>query len=174
MTLSKSNNNEQQSDLNSQVFEDDGEINLAQQDSSKESHSSEILQVSLLEEKLQVARSKRKIGEVIIRRQVETRIVKIPIRREKLIIERVGENPEQLAEVVVGEEKVNGFKYEELKDVDNLHVTKSHFLELKTARDLLEAISQFSSFGNTKVRLEIVTNYSEDQIEHQNTCDRFN
>lgn len=174
MTLSKSNNDEQQIDFEPQLFGDNGEVNLAQEDRTQESHSSEVYQISLLEEKLQVARSKRKLGEVVIRKQVETRIVKIPIRREKLIIERVGENPEQLAEVVIGEEKVNGFKYEELNDTDNLHVTKSNFIELKTAQDLMETISHFSSIGNTKVRLEIVTNCSEDQIEYQNICDRFN
>lgn len=75
-----------------------------------EINSPESYQISLLEEKLQVAHRKQKVGEVVIRKQVETRMINIPIRREKLIVERIGENPEQLTEVVVAEETVNGFK----------------------------------------------------------------
>ncbi len=137
------------------------------------SNLSETYQIPLLEEKLQIARRKQKIGEVVVRKQVETRIVKVPIRREKLIVERIGKNPQQLTEVVIGGDKVNGFKYEELGDRDSLHITKSYFLDLQTARELLEAIANLSSANNAKVRLEIVTNCSEHQIEHQNLCDRF-
>ncbi len=43
--------------------------------------------IRLLGERLVVERSKRKIGEVIIRKEVETRMIQIPVRREKLIIE---------------------------------------------------------------------------------------
>jgi Domain of unknown function (DUF2382) len=129
--------------------------------------------ISLLEEKLRVNRSKQKIGEVVVRKQVETRIVKIPIRREKLIVERIGRNPERLTEVVVTEDKINGFKYEELQNTDGLHITKSHFLDVQTARELLEAVAHLSSVGNARVRVEIVTNCLEHQIEHQGLCDRY-
>lgn len=134
---------------------------------------SEIEKISLLEEKLQVARYKQKVGEIIVRKKVETRIVKIPIRREKLIVERIGENPERLTEVVLGEEKINGFKYEDFKDTDNLHTTKSRFLDLQTAQDLLEAIASLSSIDNAKVRLEIATNCAENKQQHQKICDRY-
>ena len=139
----------------------------------QQSTTSEVERIPLLEEKLQVDRRKRKLGEVIVRKLVETRIVKVPIRREKLIVERIGKNPERLTEVVIGEGKINGFKYAELNDTESLHITKSHFLELQTAQDLLEAIAQLSSVANAKVRLEIVTNCSKHQIEHQNICDRY-
>ena len=139
----------------------------------QQSTSSEIKRIPLLEEKLQVARRKQKIGEVVVRKQVETRIVKVPIKREKLIVERIGKNPERLTEVVIGEDKVNGFKYEELGNADSLHITKSHFLSIQTVLELLEAVNNLASADNAKVRVEIVTNYSEHQIEHQNICARF-
>ncbi len=151
----------------------DCEMNKAPNNNNEQSTASEIYQIPLLEEKLQVSRSKRKIGEVIIRKQVETRMIKVPIRREKLIVERIGKNPERLTEVVITEEKVNGFKYQELKDNDSLHITKSSFLAPQTAQKLLEAIAHLSSTANTKVRLEIVTNCSEHQIEHQDICERY-
>lgn len=139
----------------------------------QQSNLPETYQIPLLEEKLQISRRKKKVGEVVVRKQVETRMVQVPIRREKLIVERIGNNPEQLTEVVIGEEKVNGFKYEEFNNTDSLHITKSHYLDVQTAQQLLEAIANLSSANKAKVRLEIVTNCSEHQIKHQNICDRF-
>ena len=140
---------------------------------NQQSNLPETYQIPLLEEKLQISRHKKKVGEVIVRKQVETRTIEVPIKREKLIVERIGKDPEQLIEVIIGEDKVNGFKYGELKDRDSLHITKSQFLEVQTARKLLEAIANLSSANNAKVRLEIVTNLAEHQIESQNLCDLY-
>lgn len=135
--------------------------------------SSEIKRIALLEEKLQVKRRKQKVGEVIVRRQVETRMVQLPLRRETLIVERIGNNPERLTEVVISENQVNGFKYEELSDRAQLNVSRSNYLNLQTAQELLEAIAHLDSASNAKVRVEIVTDNSEAQIKHQNICDRY-
>ena len=151
----------------------DYEMNSTNNNNQQQSTSPEVYQIPLLEEKLQVARRKVKVGEVIVRKQVETRMVKIPLRREKLIVERIGKNPELLTEVIIGEEKVNGFKYEDLDDTENLDITKSSFLELSTAQELLEAMTQLSLMGNTRVRLEIVSSCSEQQTKYQDICDRF-
>jgi Domain of unknown function (DUF2382) len=144
-------------------------------DQQAEINSTEAYQISLLEEKLQIARRKKKIGEVVIRKHIETRMVNIPLRREKLIVERVGKNPEQLTEVIVAEETVNGFKYDELNDHNDFSVNQTHFLSLSTAQELLSAISHLSSATNSKVRLEIVTNCSENETlsELKNVCDRY-
>lgn len=135
--------------------------------------SEEVCHLSLLEEKLQINRRKYKVGEVVFRKQVETKMIQVPIRRELLIVEKIGKNPEQIAQVVVGEEKVNGFKYKELNNSDRLYTTTSNYLELQTAQELLEAIKNLASGDKSKVRLEIVTNYSEHQLEHQDLCDRY-
>ncbi len=135
--------------------------------------SSEIERITLLEEKLRVKRRKQKVGEVIVRKQVETRIVQLPLRRETLIVERIGNNPERLTEVVISENQVNGFKYEELSDRAQLNVSRSNYLNLQTAQELLEAIAHLDSANNAKVRVEIVTDSSEAQIQHQNICDRY-
>ena len=170
MTFRKSDRVSSNNNWPSQLHDD--EMNQIPNDNQQQT-TSEVERIPLLEEKLQVARRQRKVGEVIVRKQVETRMIKVPIRREKLIVERIGKNPERLTEVVIGEEKVNGFKYEDLNDTDSLHITKSHYLELQTAQDLLEAVAHLSSTDKTKIRLEIVTNCSKHQIEHQNLCDHF-
>ncbi|HEY9771218.1 MAG TPA: DUF2382 domain-containing protein [Coleofasciculaceae cyanobacterium] len=135
--------------------------------------SSQIERITLLEEKLQVKRRKQKVGEVVVRRQVETRMVQLPLRRETLIVERIGNNPERLTEVVISENQVNGFKYDELSDRAQLNASRSNYLNLQTAQELLEAIAHLDSANNAKVRVEIVTDSSEARIQHQNICDRY-
>lgn len=153
---------------------DDCEMNPSKDDIdiNQQSDSLKIKTIPLLEEKLQVARYKQKVGEVIVRKQVETKIVEVPLKREKLIVERIGKNPEQLTEVIIGSGQVNGFQYNELNDHDRLHLTNSQFLDLTTAHKLLEELTKFSPTANTKIRLEIVTDSSEHQLEYQNICDR--
>ncbi|MDP8932591.1 MAG: PRC and DUF2382 domain-containing protein [Cyanobacteriota bacterium] len=53
--------------------------------------------IRLLEERLVINRSKRKVGEVIVRKEIETRMVQVPIQWEKLIVEQVGDDPKVLA-----------------------------------------------------------------------------
>ena len=61
--------------------------------------------IRLLGERVVVARSKRKIGEVIVRKEIETRMVQIqvPVRHEKLIVEQVSPERKQLAEIDLGQ-----------------------------------------------------------------------
>ena len=133
----------------------------------------ETWQTSLLEERLRVNRRKQKVGEVVVRKKIETHMIQVPVRREKLIVERVGEASEPIAEVLIGESKVNGFKPIELTEDGTLHLTKSHFLTIETAQQLLQALSALSSAEGAKIRLEIVSNSSQEQIEYQNICDRY-
>lgn len=175
MTLSESSN---QSDnkVVAKPSHEPSEIDLASQPNHQIPEVKESQQFVLLEEKLKVDRRQQKIGEVVVRKQVETKMIEIPVRREKLIVEQIDKNTEkleQLIEVVIKQEKVNGFEYEELSDTDSLHITKSSFLDPQTAQKLLYAIAKCTSADSVKVRLELVTNCSEHQIEHQTICDRY-
>jgi stress response protein YsnF len=54
--------------------------------------------IRLHEERLSIRRgNRRKVGEIIVRKEIETRLVEIPVRYEKLIVEQVSPNYEQLA-----------------------------------------------------------------------------
>lgn len=136
---------------------------------------SSLQQISLLEEKLQVARRREKVGEVVIRKQVETRMVHLPIRREKLIVERIGNDTEKLAEVIISEETVNGIKYDDLSQDNNLDQSQSKFVSLSVAKELLSKLEELPSSNRAKIRLEIVTNNPESELsaEIKNLCDRY-
>lgn len=140
---------------------------------NQQSADSNLDKIPLFEEKLLVNHHQQKVGEIIIRKQVETRMIQVPIKREKLIVERIGKNPELLTEVIIKEDKVNGFSFEELRNNNNLHSTKSKYLELSTAQELLDAIAHLGSADKAMVRLEIVTKCLEQQIEHQSICDQY-
>ncbi|MBD2090811.1 DUF2382 domain-containing protein [Microcoleus sp. FACHB-1515] len=66
----------------------------------------EVLQ--LLEERVVVDRSKRKVGEVIVRKEVETYMVQVPVRRERLIVEQVGAQNKQLASIDLSQGEISG------------------------------------------------------------------
>ncbi len=74
--------------------------------------------VRLVEERLVVNCSKRKIGEVIVRKEIETRIIQVPVRYEKLIVEQVSPEHKQLVEINLGQAEGAGI---ELTEVTNLY-----------------------------------------------------
>ena len=123
--------------------------------------------ISLLEEKLLVNRNKKKIGEVVIRKETETKMVHIPVRCEKLIIEKAGVTTEHLAEVNLSEEEVNGVKFSEFDNVNDIYQVQSEFVSLEEVKALLAKMTANSTQNNTKVRLEIITDSSESQQVYQ-------
>ena len=127
--------------------------------------------ISLLEEKLVVKRQKHKLGEVIVRKEVETRTIHIPIRREKLIVEKVGVTTEHLTEVNLSEERVNGVKFGELNNAQDIYQAQSNFVSLQQLKDLLARIPDRSGSENIKLRLEIITDNPQSQQVYQNICD---
>ena len=179
--ISNSDRNNDSQPLESDLFDKNVLNNFEYEDSktgsninSTEDNELKNINISLLEEKLVVSRQKHKVGEVVVRKQIETKIVKIPIKREKLIIERIGKNPEKLTEVIVNEEKVNGFGYDELKDDSSqLYTISSQYLSIEEAKNLLADISEISTTDSPKICLKVVTKNSELQQKYQDVGDRY-
>ncbi|MBW4424810.1 MAG: YsnF/AvaK domain-containing protein [Nostoc desertorum CM1-VF14] len=133
--------------------------------------------IRLLEERLVVESSKRKIGEVIVRKQVETRMIQVPIRREKLIVEQISPEHKQLAEIDLGQEEISGI---ELTDIERLEVThlnsgltvSGEFSSPKTASLLLNAIALEQNHGCNQVRVTIAVEDESHQKKYQEWFDR--
>ena len=77
-------------------------IQYQQQAAGTETLTDEVY--SLLEERLIVNLSKRKSGEIVIRKEIETQTiqVQVPVRREKLIVEQVSPEYKLLAQIDLG------------------------------------------------------------------------
>ncbi len=112
--------------------------------------------IRLLEERLVINRSKRKVGEVIVRKEIETRMVQVPIQWEKLIVEQVGDDPKVLAEIDLGEGNITGIDLTETKSDRQEPTVKAEFTSVQKASKILNAIASQPRHGCLKVRLELV------------------
>ena len=124
----------------------------------------------LLEEKLVVNRTKHKVGEVIVRKEVETRMVQVPVRSEKLIVEQVGAENKPLAEIKLSEGMVSGV--ESIRSGEGGYTARGEFISLQAASNILKAIATNKMHGCKKVRVELVLEDSEHQQEYQTMLDR--
>ncbi|MBD1915686.1 DUF2382 domain-containing protein [Phormidium sp. FACHB-322] len=100
--------------------------------------------IQLVEERLVVNRKRVKVGEVSVRRVVETEMVEIPVRREKLVIENIGSNTPPV-EVSLGETQILG----------NEIAVQPHSNQDTVASGIFETIQDATSFlGTTEKRPE--------------------
>ncbi|MEH2249278.1 YsnF/AvaK domain-containing protein [Nostoc sp.] len=133
--------------------------------------------IRLIEERLFVESSKRKVGEVIVRKVIETRMVQVPVRREKLIVEQISPEHKQLAEIDLGQEEISGI---ELTEVERLEVTRfdsgltvsGEFSSPKIASLLLNAIALEQNHGCKQVRVTISLEDESHQKKYQEWFDR--
>ncbi len=112
--------------------------------------------ISLLEERLVIDNQKRKIGEVIVRKEIETRIVEVPVRREKLIVEQVSPTFEQLAVVDLGQIQETEFEQRQADQTQSLDESAYRFKDAHAAIQFLEAIASKSSTSQQTVHISIV------------------
>lgn len=109
--------------------------------------------IQLLAERFRVKRSKKKVGEVIIRKEIVTEIVEVPIRREKLIIEKVGTPSQPLGEIDLGDSHLENFYTEES--------IESHFSSWQQAIAALTQIQCQSPQEDVSIRIEVASQNPE-------------
>ncbi len=132
--------------------------------------------IRLLSERLIVDSNKRKVGEIVVRKQVETRMVEVPVRYEKLIVEQVGSENKLLAEIVLGTGEVTGIEL--VQSTTSFEQSTPHptaigeFRSPKGASLFLNAIALQRHHGCAKVRVELVLEDAELQKTYQEWCDR--
>ncbi|MGL5922676.1 MAG: hypothetical protein ACRC32_07120, partial [Chroococcidiopsis sp.] len=133
--------------------------------------------IKLLAERVVVERKKRKIGEVIVRKEIETRMVEVPVRYEKLIVEQVNPEHKQIAEINLGQETLAdrnlnswdvGVKNQSVGEL----TVRGRFDSPKVASLLLNAIARERQHGCQQIRVEIVVDSPEKQKLYQEWCDR--
>jgi hypothetical protein len=129
--------------------------------------------VRLLEEQLSVNREKRKLGEVIIRKEIETRIVEVPVRREKLIVEQVGPDAKQLASIDLGEDSLNSIEIREAAHASVPTALSGEFTSVRAASQFLQAIADQPRPGCEKVQITLLLNDPNLQHEYQQLLERY-
>lgn len=133
--------------------------------------------IRLLEERLFVESSKRKVGEVIVRKVIETRMVQVPVRRERLIVEQISPEHKQLAEIDLGQGEITGFDLAEVEKLEATHfdnglTVSGEFSSPKIANLLLNAIALERNHGCKQVRVTITVEDETHQKKYQEWFDR--
>jgi uncharacterized protein (TIGR02271 family) len=155
---------------------------------------------SLLEERLRIELTQRKIGEIVIRKEIETQLVRvqIPVRREKLIIEQVSPAYKLLAEIDLGQPiNSSGAIVDPISgNVMSANNNESSAVEfdtrpenldrrmtpptvygstdsLKAASELLNAIASLPRHDCGTIRIEIDLKNSKHQASYQALVDRY-
>lgn len=129
------------------------------------------MEIRLLEERLVVDRSKQKVGEVIVRKEIETRMVEVPVRREKLIVEQISPQHKQLAEIDLGEGEVTGMQAGEIASL--APTVTGEFDSPESASRFLQAIAENRPHGCGKVRVELVLANAELQETYWQFLQRY-
>ncbi|MBW4556904.1 MAG: YsnF/AvaK domain-containing protein [Trichormus sp. ATA11-4-KO1] len=133
--------------------------------------------IRLIEERLIADSSKHKLGEVIVRKEIETRMVQVPVRREKLIIEQVSPENRQLAEIDLGQGEISGLELitgERPEEVifDGSLTVNGVFSSPKIASLLLNAIALEKDHGCKQVKITIAVANESLQKKYQEWFDR--
>lgn len=128
--------------------------------------------IPLLEERLLVKREKRKVGEVIIKKEVETRIVETPIRREVIIVEQVGSPNIQLAEIDLANRDNWDSETDPTTKSTSEYVIRGEFTSAKIASEILQEIAIQAKNEITKISIEITVENQHQQMQFQQIIDR--
>ncbi|GAX40999.1 hypothetical protein NIES4075_19670 [Tolypothrix sp. NIES-4075] len=133
--------------------------------------------IRLLGERLIVDSTKRKIGEVIVRKEIETRMVQVPVRREKLIVEQINPERKQLAEIDLGLTEISGIdlaenQKPEFATLDGSLTVSGDFSSPKIASLLLNAIALERNHKCKQVRVTIVVEDESTQNKYQEWFNR--
>lgn len=105
--------------------------------------------IPLLEERLVVNSTKRKIGEVVIRKQIATRIVEVPVRYETLLIEQISPEQKQLAEVKLPQSTID------LATPVGKPVVQGSFTSPRLASQVLNTIAKTLHHRCRSIRIEL-------------------
>ncbi|WP_334914118.1 YsnF/AvaK domain-containing protein [Nostoc sp.] len=134
--------------------------------------------IRLIEERLVVESSKRKVGEVIVRKVIETQMVQVPVRREKLIVEQISPEHKQLAEIDLGQDEIPGVDLTEAERLEATHfdnnglTVSGEFSSPRIANLLLNAIALERNHGCKQVRVTIAVEDELHQKKYQEWFDR--
>jgi Domain of unknown function (DUF2382) len=106
--------------------------------------------IRLLEERLAVDYQRKKVGEVTVRKEIETHYIQVPVRREKLIVEQVSPERKPLFEVDLTQGEIEGLEI--TTDSESLQGT---FSSPRTVAWLMDAIAHQGQHGCKRIRVEI-------------------
>lgn len=133
--------------------------------------------IPLLAEGLLVKREKKKVGTVLIKKEIHTRIVEVPIRREVIVVEQVASPPIQLAAIDLTDYQNPEYNPDNRDNCilktqsgnSNIseYVVECKFFPVKIAAEILQQIATQIDNEYVQVSLEILVSNSQQQVQIQ-------
>lgn len=108
--------------------------------------------VQLLQERVLVDTKRRKIGEVIVRKEIETRIVEVPVRREILIVEQISPERKQLVSLDLG--VVTDDRVKLVEGIDTNSTVTREFSSPEAAIEFLQNLGANFQSNLHKIRID--------------------
>jgi len=128
--------------------------------------------ITLLEERLVIDQRRQKVGEVIVRKEIETRFIQVPVRREKLIVEQISPEHKQLAVIDLGQHE-SEVDANAAFNTSLSPVLRGEFNSVKAAIQFLEAIAAHSGADSQKVQLGVVLEDAAMQATAQRWLEQY-
>jgi uncharacterized protein (TIGR02271 family) len=142
--------------------------------------------IPLLEERLVVDLTRRKSGDIVVRKEIETHLlqVQVPVRREKLIVEQVSPEYKLIAEIDLGEQVTDGLIAKAIapndKSIsvslvasDRSTIDNQRTYSPQDAIDLLNDLKNMPDGECEQIKLEIVLTNPDLQANYQAMLDRY-
>lgn len=137
--------------------------------------------IPLLEERLRVDVTRRKLADVVVRKEVETRLltVRVPVRHERLIVERLEPEYKLLATIDLDNpsDESNGSSLDAsqlpLGQLEDFSIVYGEMDSPQTASELLHEIAQLSKNECETIRIEISLKNADRQDLYQQVIDRY-
>jgi hypothetical protein len=115
---------------------------------------SESLTIQLLAERLVATQRKQKVGEVVIRKEVSTHIIEVPVRQEKLVIEQISPQYKKIADITPEQGEINTVSTRAAEDL-SIGTFQGRFLSAKTASEFLSTIAEITQDDHAAVEISI-------------------
>lgn len=132
--------------------------------------------IQLLEERLVVNRgNRRKLGEIAVRKEIETRMVQVPVRYEKLIVEQVEPEYKRLAVVDLEPQDHPDLTFNATPTSgSNLQPqVVGEFTSASAASRFLDAVAQSPNANYQKVEVRVLLRDAEHQRMYQQWVEQY-
>jgi hypothetical protein len=126
--------------------------------------------IPLLEERLVIDRTRRKIGEVIVRKEIETSVIEVPIRREKIIVEQINPEHKQILAVDLGEDIL---PEKAISGPPSQALVSGEFPSVEAAMQCLAEIAKHPEFSSQKIRLSVTPRTEAAQLYYQKQFEHY-
>jgi hypothetical protein len=121
---------------------------------SKNIETDSPLTIQLFAERLIASCKSQKVGEIVIRKEIDTRIIEVPVQQERLIIEQVSPSYQKIAELTPqtmgAEQDPPVYPLEEPKSTFS-----GQFSSCEAASQFLSAIAELMHYDCEQVQISI-------------------